>query len=152
LPAGDPLRLVRLLEIFVLIAAHPPRAHLSAAGAVHAQRPEIARRIQRVVAYVGQNFDGEISHAGAASVARMTPTAFSRFFRHHVGKTFEDYVNEVRIGQVCAELQQTDEPITTIALRCGFQNLANFNRRFRERLGTSPRDYRALHMLSSGTG
>jgi transcriptional regulator GlxA family with amidase domain len=90
------------------------------------------------------NFRDNVSHLQAARIARLSPTAFSRFFRQHIGKTFEDYVNEVRIGQVCVELQQSAESITEIALRCGYQNLANFNRRFQERLHLTPREYRGV--------
>jgi AraC-like DNA-binding protein len=149
LPDGDSMRFLRLLEILVLIGAQTQQRYLSATDAIYTLRPEITRRLKRVVTYVQGNFREYLSHLQAAHIARLSPTAFSRFFRQHIGKTFEDYVNEVRIGHVCVELHQSDASITEIALRCGYQNLANFNRRFQERLHMTPREYRGMGAKAS---
>lgn len=138
----DPVRVLRLLEILHHAARFHPRSRLSSQEALYSMRPEVARRIRRVISYVEQHLRLDISHGRAAAVAGMAPTAFSRFFRQHVGKTFEDYVNEARLGEVCAELEQSDDSITEIALRNGFQNLSNFNRRFQQKLHMTPRVYR----------
>jgi AraC-like DNA-binding protein len=53
-----------------------------------------------------------------------------------------EYVNEVRIGRACRMLSEDAGNITDIALDCGYRNLANFNRRFREVVGTTPSAYR----------
>lgn len=37
---------------------------------------------------------------------------------------------------------ETDDPIAEIGMRCGFYNISNFNRAFRERIGSPPGDYR----------
>jgi AraC-like DNA-binding protein len=143
-PAEDhSLRFVRLLEILALIGSRAPETYLSPDRHFRSVKPAARRRMRRVSSYVEQNAPGDVSHANAAALAGMTPTAFSRFFRKHIGKTFEDYVNDVRIGQVCIKLRDSENSITEVAFDCGFQSLANFNRRFRERLGTTPRLYRS---------
>lgn len=40
------------------------------------------------------------------------------------------------------EIVETDDPIAEIGMRCGFYNISNFNRAFRERIGSPPGDYR----------
>ncbi len=73
----------------------------------------------------------------------MTGPAFSRFFRREVGRTFEDYVNDARIGQACRALLDTDRSVTDIAFEAGFNSVAYFNRRFMRAKGMSPTAYRA---------
>ena len=140
---NEGLRFLRLLEILALIGHRPPETYLSAERHFRSVKPAARRRLRRVASYVERNAFGEVSHGSAAALAGMTPTAFSRFFRKNIGRTFEDYVNDVRIGQVCIELRESERPITEIAFECGFESLANFNRRFRERLRTTPKLYRA---------
>ena len=72
----------------------------------------------------------------------MTPSGFSRFFRKTTGKTFVEYLGELRVSHACNLLVDTDLSILQIALRSGFNNLSNFNRRFLKLKGVTPREYR----------
>ena len=72
----------------------------------------------------------------------MSESRFSRFFRRSTGNTFTDFVNRVRINRACQLLMETDRQITHICYEVGFQNVANFNRRFREIKGLTPSEFR----------
>ena len=76
--------------------------------------------------------------------AGLTGAAFSRFFRRHVGTTFESYVDKLRIDRACRTLAVDDGPITAVAFGSGFGSVAHFNRRFLARTGISPTEYRRL--------
>jgi AraC-like DNA-binding protein len=78
----------------------------------------------------------------AAGVAHLSIPAFGRLFRRTTGKTLVEYLNELRTGLACRELIETERPVSDIAYDSGFNNLSNFNRRFRGLKGMSPRDYR----------
>ena len=52
------------------------------------------------------------------------------------------YVAQLRIGQACALLVNSDRPIAHVADAVGYANLANFNRQFRAAKGMTPRDFR----------
>jgi AraC-like DNA-binding protein len=54
-----------------------------------------------------------------------------------------DFINEQRIAMAARMLVETDLSILTICLNVGFENPSNFNRRFRQFKGMSPRTYRA---------
>jgi len=73
----------------------------------------------------------------------LSEGAFSRFFRGHTGKTFPQFLNELRIGRACSLLMEGDLNVTEIAYECGFANLSNFNRQFLRLKGLSPREFRA---------
>src|ERR1700761_5167149 len=100
------------------------------------------KRIEAVISYIDRNYAGEATLQGAASVAAMTPSSLSRYFHAHTGRRFSDYVNDMRCAAASQYLVDSEKSVTSIAGACGFQNIANFNRRFRERFGMSPREYR----------
>jgi AraC-like DNA-binding protein/quercetin dioxygenase-like cupin family protein len=80
-----------------------------------------------------------------AKMLGMSSAAFSRFFHRETGRTFQRYCNEVRVARVCADLAGTsDRNIAEAAFAAGFQNLANFGRRFREITGITPSEYRKM--------
>ena len=74
----------------------------------------------------------------------MNPAAFSRYFKQRTGQTLVRYVNEMRVGYACKLLQEGAPSITQVCFDCGFNNLSNFNRFFKNRMGVSPREYLAV--------
>ena len=78
-----------------------------------------------------------------ATLVHMSPKSFCVFSKPP-GKTLIQYVNELRIGEACKRLMQTEQAIIEIAFDVGFNNLSNFNRRFRALKNRSPREFREL--------
>jgi AraC-like DNA-binding protein len=103
-------------------------------------------RLTKVMEYAQRSLAAgdPFTQAQAAQLLRMSPASFSRFFRQKVGRTFVRYVNEWRVGLACRALAQSDESITSIAFNCGFGNLSNFNRRFKQIKTITPRQFRSL--------
>lgn len=135
------LQLMELLNILAAGKAVPlasPRYRHRRARALHS-------RLERVVAHIEENFRSDLTLEKAAKVAGLTPSAFSRFFRRMTHQTFVDFRNACRIREAGRLLVDTDYSVTRIAGECGFENLANFNRRFREEKTMTPREFRRLH-------
>ncbi len=103
-----------------------------------AQLDQINAIIGRITAQLAQ----PLSAADLAQEIGMSESRFSRFFRRAMGNTFTDFVNRVRIGRACQLLMESQRPITDIAYDVGFNNIANFNRRFLDIKGMTPREYR----------
>ena len=62
----------------------------------------------------------------------MSPVSFNRFIKRRTGKTFIEYVNDTRIGYAARWLIEKELSIAEIAFKCGFNNIANFNRVFKK--------------------
>lgn len=62
-----------------------------------------------------------------------------------MGRTFTDYLNQLRVETACALPTGTSLPVTGVAARSGYRNLSNFNRRFRELNWLRPTEFRAAH-------
>ena len=138
-------RVRALLDLLGTLAESPDGRLLASKGFSPSLKVEDGSRMKAVCAYVNAAFTESISHAKAARLAGLSPSAFSRFFHRRAGKTFEAYVNEIRIGHACRFLDDEDSSITEIAFRAGFNNLSNFHRRFRQITGMAPRAYRQAH-------
>jgi len=137
------LTLARLLD--ELASTRGEREILASTRYQHRRSCKLNTRLERVVEHLEKQWREEIPLAEAAAVAGLTPSAFSRFFRKMTRQTFTGYRNACRIRNACRLLDETDLSITDVAFQCGFGNLSNFNRRFREFKRLAPREYRRQH-------
>jgi len=103
-----------------------------------AQLDQINAIVSRVMANVAQ----PLSAAELAAELGMSESRFSRFFRRATGNTFTDFVNRVRVNRACQLLMDSDRLVTHICYEVGFNNVANFNRRFLEIKGMTPSEFR----------
>jgi AraC-like DNA-binding protein len=99
-------------------------------------------QIDAVVSRITDNLSQSFSAGEMAAELGMSESRFSRFFRRATGNTFTDFVNRVRINRACQLLMETERRITDICYEVGFNNVANFNRRFLEIKGITPSEFR----------
>jgi AraC-like DNA-binding protein len=108
-------------------------------------------QVDAVLNRITENLSQTLSAAEIAAELDMTESRFSRFFRRATGNTFTDFVNRVRINRACQLLLESDSLITDICYVVGFNNVANFNRRFLDIKGMTPREYRRQGESRFGT-
>lgn len=119
---------------------------LSDSGFIAIEKPTYnSRRIEKVMNYAHQNFHKPIALAEVAKLTNMTETAFSRFFKVHTGMTFINCLNEIRLGHASRMLIETTHSISEIAYDCGFNNISNFNRIFKNKKSCTPKDLRSSY-------
>ena len=104
---------------------------------------ENSDKIKRIYEYVQENYDQKITLAEASELVNMSQVSFNRFMKKRTGKTFVDYVNDVRIGYAAMRLVEKDVSISEIAFSCGFNNIANFNRVFKKAKKCTPSQYKS---------
>ncbi|MFK7049820.1 MULTISPECIES: AraC family transcriptional regulator [Flavobacterium] len=101
------------------------------------------KRMQVVYEFVMTNFDKKISLEEIADIANMTKNAFCRYFKVRTNKTFFQFLIELRIEKASRLLTSDDEmSVVEIAELTGFNNISNFNRKFKEIKKASPMNYR----------
>jgi len=101
------------------------------------------KRMTDVYSFIRENYFKPISLERIAKIAKMSPFAFSRYFKKNCGAGFVEYLNRVRTNKACYLLRETEYQVHDIAMECGFASISNFNKQFRKTEGISPRDYRA---------
>jgi AraC-like DNA-binding protein len=135
--------LTALLSLLGDLAANTAEARpLCSLNYAPALNPQAGDRIARVITYASRHLADPPSLPELARVAAMTPSSFSRYFKRATGRSPSDFLIDLRISQSARLLRETDQPITRIAGEVGFTSLTSFNRRFKERMLTTPRAYR----------
>lgn len=99
-------------------------------------------QIRKVCVYIEKNFQEKIKVSDVALNLNITESTLARLLKNRTGRTFVEFLNDYRIGFACRWLTETDQTISEIAFRCGFYNIANFNRIFRKLKNLTPGEYR----------
>ncbi len=103
---------------------------------------ENSEQIKVVYDYIQDNFSRKISLTEISSLVNMSPVSFNRFIKKRTGKTFIEYTNDTRISYATRWLIETDLSISEIGFKCGFNNIANFNRVFKKAKNCTPSEFR----------
>ncbi len=100
------------------------------------------KRIEKIISFINNNYTRDISLIEIASMAAMNPSAFCRYFKENTGKTYIEYVTDMRIGYACKLLMLKKTTISQVCFECGFESLSHFNRTFKEMTSLTPSQYR----------
>lgn len=119
-------------ELQALSKTHPQRTIKSFDGS----------RLNKIIAYTFKESQRSIKLSEIAGVANMTVEAFCKYFKTRTGKTYINFLNEIRISKACKYLFLEDKTITEVCYESGFSNLSNFNRVFKRITGKTPKEYR----------
>ena len=135
-------RLMTLLLSLQVVSASNEIALISSSNIPLVVEKNDSNKIDLVYEYTLKNYGRRISLKDVADIAGMTPTSFCKFFKLHTHKTYFEFLIGIRVSNACRLLVSRRQNISEIAYACGFKNLSNFTRQFREIIGMSPRDYR----------
>lgn len=100
-------------------------------------------RMRNVFEFTLNNYDKPITLDEVSEVASMTKNAFCKYFKKRTNKTYIQFLNEFRVEKSVKLLKdKNDYNIAEIAFRCGFRNISNFNKTFKNIKGKSPSKFR----------
>ncbi|MBE7044027.1 MAG: helix-turn-helix domain-containing protein [Ruminococcaceae bacterium] len=99
-------------------------------------------RLQSVFDYVEKHYADAITAEEMAQLCNMSYSYFSRFFKKNMQKSFNEYLNFIRINEAEKLLASTDLTITEIAMQVGFSTSSYFIQQFRRIKNTSPKQFR----------
>jgi len=127
--------LTNLAEIWQIILRHVD---------VGESEPEdpVSIRMRRFLEYIEENLDQAISLEEMAASAGVSKTEALRCFHKTLQTTPYGYVMEVRLSKAADLLAETGLSIGEIASRTGFNQQSYFGKRFKEKTGMTPLEYR----------
>ena len=97
---------------------------------------------KEMVSYIQQNFTGKISLREFGEQFHLSEKYISRYFKEHFHITLSQYVIYLRLEHAKQLLQDTDIPVTDVAMQSGYQNVSYFIRSFQKAYAVSPLKYR----------
>ena len=98
-------------------------------------RPEV---LHRAILYMEEMFQEPLSLAAVAEQCGISPGYLSRAFAEHVGRSFNDYLNSIRLEAAQRMLKERHHSVKEIAYAVGYQDPNYFSRIFKKYNGVSP--------------
>ncbi len=100
-------------------------------------------RLKEMLIWLQANLGKHLSVSDIAAAAHICPRECQRIFQQYLHYSPMEYLNQQRLLAAAAYLADTADPITDIALACGFSSPSYFSKQFKEMLGCTPSAYRA---------
>lgn len=110
-------------------------------------REELFRRIHYAHDFIDAYFDQPLTLDEMADVACLSTNHLLRNYSEYFGLSPYQHMTEKRMEKARQLLKETDDSITDIAFKVGFQTPSSFTKRFTGLVGESPREYRKKVIL-----
>ena len=94
--------------------------------------------------YADENYSQTFTLESVCRLYFVNEKYAGKLFKEQIGMSFHEYLNKIRLQKAAGDLRNGKDRIIDIALRCGFNNITYFNRRFLEAYGMSPGQFRRL--------
>ena len=123
----------------------------SSADGTHAATSSDTRSLapwqtRKVKEFIDASLDSTIRLRDCASKARLSASYFSHAFKATFGTTVCDYIRRRRVERAQQLMLLSTDPLSQIALACGFADQAHYCRVFRDVVGLSPNVWRRRNM------
>ena len=100
--------------------------------------------LKRTISFIRENYAQPITLDDFTKIAHLSKYYFIKLFKQFTGMTPYEYLINYRTNQAKKLLRRTEEPISQVAFKAGFQDECNFIRTFRRITGTTPLDFRRM--------
>lgn len=99
--------------------------------------------MRKAMDYIENNLSESLYLEDIAQRVGMSPSYFSTLFRKISTTTLTHYINERRISLAMHLLNcEGESTMLSIAVKCGYNNTANFNKAFKTVVGVTPTEYK----------
>ncbi|PTR01554.1 AraC family transcriptional regulator [Mucilaginibacter yixingensis] len=139
-------RIVLLMQALNIIASSPKLSILSSISFKPVPQSIDNDRIDAIHQYSMVNFKKKIQLEEIAAIAHVSPNSFCRYFKSHTGKTYSQFLIEIKVGQACRLLIENKLSIKQLCYESGFNNFASFHKNFKQITGKSPLVYQKEFM------
>ncbi|WP_162055362.1 AraC family transcriptional regulator [Pontibacter pamirensis] len=134
-------RMIALLKCLLAIAEQDELTLLSSLGFQADLSDAENERINAIYEHTLSHFKRKIPLEEIADTAGMTPNSFCRYFKDRTGKTYSQFLTEIRVGYACKLLVDDKMSIKQLCFESGFNNFSCFHKNFKQIMGKTPQTY-----------
>jgi len=98
--------------------------------------------IQEALGYINSHFKKDLSLSLLSEKLSVSSNYLGTLFKKHLGMSFNDYLNAVRLKYACSVLSIENLPLKEIALASGYNSVEYFLYIFKKNLSITPTEYR----------
>jgi len=138
-------RIILLLKVLKILSAQEDYNELSTDTFLLKNTSASEDRTKKVINYISENYNKNISLEDLASISYMTTNSFCRYFKNRTGKTAFQFIREFRINKACQMLINGEKNISQICFDTGFNSLSSFNRVFKSLKHISATEYKSKY-------
>ena len=104
---------------------------------------EHIKRIRKVLNFIEENLDNELSLENLAEIGNYSPFHFHRIFRGIIGETSQEYINRNRMEKSAMLLSHhKNKSLEEVFSEVGFKSNSAFSKTFKKYFGVSPSVFR----------
>lgn len=112
-------------------------------------KDDYIQSVCRVVLYIEQNYNDDLTLDELSKVASFSKFHFHRIFKSIVGESIGEYIRRVRLQSTTKQLI-TKQKITDIAMNSGYETNASFSKAFKKHFGLTPKEFAKNAKLKRG--
>jgi len=142
-------RIMLLMECLLRISEIKHPALLSSLGFKYDHRESENERLNTIYEFSSQNFREKVVLDEVAALINLTRTSFCRYFKSRTGKTYTQFLTDIRVGYACKLLLENRYSIKQISFESGFNNFTSFHDTFKAIVGKTPKNYRDQHLRTT---
>jgi len=98
--------------------------------------------IEKSIDYIRAHIGEDISLAAIADSLSLSEYHFSRTFKKFTGLTVFEYIEKLRMEKAKSLLKGTDDSVSVISDKCGYNDPSYFSKIFKNTVGKTPKQYR----------
>jgi two-component system response regulator YesN len=110
-----------------------------------AGKNKIDKRVYKILNFINESYDRQISLEDAADKVGLSPAHVSRLLVSETGISFTEHLSKKRIEKACHELTEGMLSIKEISSLCGYPDSNYFSRAFKKVMGITPSEYTQKH-------
>lgn len=141
-------QILSLIQILNLMSITENKYVLSNFDLHKSTNPKEKDRMNRIIKHSTLHFRRTIPIEEIAGIASLSKSAFCRYFKNTIKKSYLEFLYEIRVEYACKLLVEDDLGMTQICYDAGFNNPSSFSQIFKRIKGVSPNTYRKLNSIS----
>lgn len=140
-------RILSVIRILNLISKSENVKVLSNFDLHKSSNPKEKDRMNRIIQHTMLHFKKNVTLEEISGVANLSKSAFCRYFKNTVKKSYNDFLYEIRVEHACKMILEEELGMMQICYESGFNNPSAFSQIFKRVKGVSPNQYRKMHSI-----